>query len=263
MPRTEPQSTPTAGRARPARRPSGEAPEARAGRLEAVVDAATAVFGERGYRRTRMAHVARALGVATGTLYGYVAGKEALFALCVERAFGDPAVLRAVDLPAPTPDPEETRERVRRRLARSAEAATPRLSVALTRERVERPAAELAGLVAELYDAIAANRRGMQLLERSAAERPELAAVFFGEERERLLGRWERYLERRAAAGCLAAPAPAPDRAVAARLVLETCAWFAWHRHGDPAPPDFDEARARETVVALLTRALAGRGPEA
>lgn len=234
-------------------------PAERAERLEAIVAAGVAVFGERGYGRTRMDHVARALGLATGTLYGYVAGKEALFHLCVQWAFGGGEALGAPRLPAAAPEPEETCERVRERLARGAEAATPRLAMALGRERAERPEAELAALVGELYDAIARNREGLRLLERSAADRPDLAAVYFGEGRERLLERWERYLARRIEAGALA---PVPDVAVAARLVLESCAWFAWKRHGDPAPPPFDEARAREAVVRLLTRALAGAAPE-
>ena len=48
-------------------------------RLERLVDVATQVFIEQGYARTQMADVAAALGVAKGTLYGYVESKEALF----------------------------------------------------------------------------------------------------------------------------------------------------------------------------------------
>ena len=43
-----------------------------AGRLEQLVDCATRVFIDQGYRRTQMADVADALGVAKGTLYLYV-----------------------------------------------------------------------------------------------------------------------------------------------------------------------------------------------
>ena len=48
------------------------------GRLEHLVDCATSVFIDQGYRRTQMADVADALGVAKGTLYLYVESKEAL-----------------------------------------------------------------------------------------------------------------------------------------------------------------------------------------
>jgi len=44
-------------------------PEARFAQL---IEAATRVFIEQGYRRTQMADIAEALGVAKGTLYGYV-----------------------------------------------------------------------------------------------------------------------------------------------------------------------------------------------
>ena len=50
-------------------------------RLAQLLEAATGVFIEQGYRRTQMADVAAALGVAKGTLYLYVESKEALFDL--------------------------------------------------------------------------------------------------------------------------------------------------------------------------------------
>ena len=68
-------------------------------RFDDLVDAATEVFIERGYRLTQMADIARAVGVAKGTLYGYVESKEALFELCLEHADRQsPLELPAVDL---------------------------------------------------------------------------------------------------------------------------------------------------------------------
>ena len=53
---------------------------------------------------------------------------------------------------------------------------------------------------------------------------------------------------------------PVPDAAIAARLLIETTAWFAWHRLGDPAPQPMDDSLARETVIAVLSRGLLPEG---
>jgi len=50
-------------------------------RLEQLVEHATRVFVEQGYRRTQIADVAAAMGVAKGTIYLCVESKEALFDL--------------------------------------------------------------------------------------------------------------------------------------------------------------------------------------
>ena len=60
-------------------------------RLARLVECATQVFITQGYRRTQMADVAKALGVAKGTLYLYVESKEALFDLVVRSADGRPS----------------------------------------------------------------------------------------------------------------------------------------------------------------------------
>jgi AcrR family transcriptional regulator len=236
---------------------SGAVPRPASLDLDQVVDAAARLFARRGYRRTQMADVARALGAAAGTLYTYVEGKEALFDLCVQRAFLDAPPPPPARLPVPTPSPEETEAHVRARLRGRTGAAG--LREALARERPEPDArAELEGLVRELYANIAADRRGLALIERSAADRPELAEAYFGRGRRRLLDRWSGYLRRRAEAGHLR---PVPDPEVAARLVIETCAWFAWHRHGDLDPPALDDARALETILTFVTRALVEDSP--
>jgi len=47
-------------------------------RFDELVRGATEVFIARGYRLTQMSDVAEAVGVAKGTLYGYVESKDAL-----------------------------------------------------------------------------------------------------------------------------------------------------------------------------------------
>src|SRR5438093_11638186 len=88
-------------------------------RLARLVECATQVFIDQGYRRTQMADVADALGVAKGTLYLYVESKDALFDLVAryadaERPFQDPPAL-----PVPSPKPGATLKYVRQRLIES------------------------------------------------------------------------------------------------------------------------------------------------
>jgi AcrR family transcriptional regulator len=224
--------------------------------LDEVVDAAAEVFARQGYRRTQMADVARELGVAAGTLYRYVESKEALFDLCVQRAFLPSSAPPPAALPVATPGKEEVAAHVRQRFA--AMGRHRALRAALERPAPADPAAEVAELVGELYAFLRDNRRGLRLLERSAADRPELAEVHFGRGRGRLIERWAAWIERRIAEGVFR---PVPDARVAARLVIETCAWFAWHRHGDPAPAEIDDRVACDTVTTFCVRALVKETP--
>src|SRR4051812_20628273 len=79
--------------------PRSRAPE----RIDQIVDAALATFAAIGYRRTRMADVATGAGVSPGLLYSYATGKEALFALVLQRESG--VDIHTLPLPVETPDP--------------------------------------------------------------------------------------------------------------------------------------------------------------
>ncbi|HKA56733.1 MAG TPA: helix-turn-helix domain-containing protein [Candidatus Binatia bacterium] len=219
-------------------------------RFEQLIASAIKVFTARGYRRTQMADVAREMGVSPGTLYNYVASKEALFHLLIERAFRADRAAPPAQLPVPTPPPEATLKRLRERLA--AEARFPQLDAALARQRVTNARAELDGVVRELYSLVAGNRQASALIERSALDRPELAAVWFGELRRGFLERLTQYLERRIERGHFR---PVPDAPTAARLILEVIAWFAWHRHED-AFSRIDDKLAEETTVHFVVSAL-------
>jgi AcrR family transcriptional regulator len=224
-------------------------------RLDQLIASAIKVFTARGYRRTQMADVAREMGVSPGTLYNYVASKEALFHLLIERAFRQDRATSPVTLPVPTPPPGATLERLRERLA--TEATFPKLDAALTRQRVANVRAELAGVVQELYFLVADNHHASALIERSALDWPELAAVWFGELRRGILERLTQYLERRIARGHFR---PVPDTATAARLILEVIAWFAWHRHEDVFS-HIDDKLAEDTTVHFVVSTLLREEP--
>jgi AcrR family transcriptional regulator len=196
-----------------------------------------------------MADVAEVLGVAKGTLYLYVESKEALFDLVLRCADGHepPPALSA--LPLPTPPPGATATFLRERLA--AHQVLPALQAALVRARPGDLRAELAGIVGELYDLLARHRLGIKLVDRSAADHPELAALWFGGARAGVHAGIVAYLELRRRR-----LRPLADRAIAARLVQESVAFWAVHRHWDPHPQDVDEALARTAVVEFVVAAL-------
>jgi AcrR family transcriptional regulator len=223
------------------------------GRLDALARAALELFSQRGYRRTQMADVARRVGVSPGSLYAYVASKEALFELAVLRAFGEAP--RAKRLPLRTPFKNRLARHVQARLGRDLRRA--RVADLASRPAPTDVAAEVRAVVGELYDGLVANAAVLRLLDRTAPDRPELGELYYGRLRVELLDRVRGWIARRVAEGALP---PVPDETIAARLLLETAAWFAWHRHGDPAPQAMDDALARETVVELLARGLLSRG---
>lgn len=214
------------------------------GQLEGVVGAARRVFGELGYRRTRMSDVAREAGLSPGALYTYVEGKEALFHLVVTGEM-------ATSFPVPNPPTADTVAAVDERLRsivpvaamkRAAKSAAPVDAVG-----------ELRGLVGDLYDAIAGDREFMSVVERSARDIPGMAEQYYRKGRRQFVADFATYLRRRAEQGALRA---VPDAAVTARYLIETVAWFAWHRHGDADSAMISDASAREAVLDMAAAAL-------
>ncbi len=219
-------------------------------RFSQLRDAALAVFASKGLRRARMADVARAMGVSTGSLYNYVESKEALFHWLVELGAGQGSVAPPERLPIPTPPPGATERRLRQRLAEGMR--LPRLEAALARRRVSDPRAELEGIVREFYARLEATRGVGAAIERSAIDDPELFELYFRGARRALFATLERYVEKRARGGHFAAVG---DPEVAARFVVESVAWFGRHRFGDPDPellPDADTVR-EEVVRRIVT----------
>src|SRR5262245_33551080 len=132
-------------------------------RLARLVDCATEVFIAQGYRRTQMADVAKALGVAKGTLYLYVESKDALFDLVARCADQPHPFEKLPPLPIRSPKPAATVRYIRERLAKQQVPAA--LTAALAAKRVTDPRAELETIVRELYDALSRNRHGIKLLD--------------------------------------------------------------------------------------------------
>ena len=220
-------------------------------RFQDLVDAATGVFITQGYRRTQMGDVAKAMGLAKGTVYLYVEGKDALFDIVLRSADAPRPIPRPSSLPVRTPTRGQTLRWVKHRLAEQPASAT--LRAALRRHGGAWDAVELTRILRELFEAMARNRTGIKLVDRCAIEYPALAKVWFAQGREALLVQLTQYLDRGIRAGRLR---PIPNPTIAARLIIETLVFWAVHRHWDPSPQRFDPRVAQDTVVRMLVGAL-------
>ena len=219
--------------------------------LDRLMAAAMKVFARKGLQRARMADVARAMGVAHGSLYNYVESKEALFYLLVDRGAAPPSEWKPKTWPVRTPSRERLMKRLREQIA--AGFALPQLDAALERERVPDVLAELEGIVQELYERTERTREPAAVISRSAADLPDLFQLFYVRVRRDLIARLTRYVQRRMDEGHFSTGL---DAATAGRFVLETVTTFARHRHADPDPQALDDAAVRETVVRLIVRGL-------
>lgn len=224
-------------------------------RFQDLLDAATRVFIAQGYRRTQVADVAEAMGVAKGTVYLYVESKEALFDAAVRYADAPRPVPTPSRLPLPTPPAGRTLRYIRERLGQ--EPPSPTLATALGHRRPDDVRQELETIVRELYATLSRQRTGLKLVDRCAADYPELGAVWFGQGRQALLETLTRYLAARARTGDVR---KVRDVGVAARMVLETVVFWAVHRHWDPSPQHVEPRAAEETVVQMISAALLERG---
>ncbi len=220
-------------------------------RLKDLIDTATRVFIAQGYRRTQMADVAKAMGVAKGTLYLYVESKHALFDAVLRHADTQLPAPGEVDLPLPTPEPGSLLRALLERL--SEEVVPPALRRALGRRRAIDPRAELEEILRELYATASRNRTAIKLIERCGHDHPELASVFFIEARMAQLETIERYLASRASEGQLV---QRPDTNLAARFIIETITTWAIHIHWDPAPQLIDPRDAEDMTVHFLLAGL-------
>jgi AcrR family transcriptional regulator len=220
-------------------------------RLSQLVKHATEVFIERGYKDTQMDDIASSLGVAKGTLYVYIESKEALFDLVARCADSVPFFEPVPRLPIPTPKRGATVAYIRKRLAENQN--LPTLAKALTRTRPIPLREEFQEMVGELYDTVERNRQGLKLLDRSAKDLPDLAALWFEGARGGLVAALRQYLDREIKMGTLR---QVTDVAVAARMIVETVVFWAVHRRWDPHPQKFDDSAVRETVISLLVDAF-------
>jgi len=218
-------------------------------RMKLLVEAGTEVFiTAQGYERTQMEDVAKRLGVSKGSLYLYVESKEALFDLCVR--FADETgreELNELSLPYRAASGEVTLGYVQARLAE--EPSFQEMLAILLGEHSPHPAGDLERLIRIMYRALYANRKAIKLVEAAAGDHPRLSGIWYPNARGQLLTVLIPYVERHVATGCFR---PVTNAPIAARHLIETCTFWAIHRHWDPAPQEIEEVQVEDIVVHLI-----------
>ena len=220
-------------------------------RLHKLIDAAAAAFVEAGFQRTQMDDVAARLGVSKGTVYRSVDSKESLFA----------AVLLYADTPERLPDrgsldPIELADLsaiVRDQLG----AAITGLDLATAASGTDAdegaaPGDEVERLALELFTAMATHRVRLMVLDRCAAEIPELAGDWYDSGRYTLEDLWVSHLDRQADT-----LGTSIDHRMLARTIVELITLWAVKMPWDPAPRPYD-ADPGVACAALVRRLVTG-----
>ena len=156
-------------------------------RFTHLVAVATQVFIERGYRLTQMGDVAAALGVAKGTLYGYVESKEALFELCLRYA----TTREPIEVPSVVPLPTPRRGALKRLFSQQLRlrASFSELQAALARERAPDIRAELDAVLREFYTVSDTYAVAIKLVDRAVGH-PEISDEWQTRGRQESRVRW-------------------------------------------------------------------------
>lgn len=222
--------------------------------LAEVADAAVRVFTAKGFRPAGISDVARELGLSHGAVYTYADSKQALLYLALLRVL-DPEAAAALPTPVVAPPNERVIQVVKAwSAARGGLGALENLFSRVPATSAEEARDELAQIVDGLYGFIEDNHLALKLFERCSEDLPEMATWYYIETRRGLLQALGRQLSARIDAGLLR---PVPDVPVAARFIVESIAWFAMHRHGDPDSAMLGDDECRRSVRDLVSAAFA------
>jgi AcrR family transcriptional regulator len=219
-------------------------------RVEKLLGAAAAAFVENGFHRTQMDDVANRLGVSKGTIYRSVDSKEALFAAVLEH--GD----TPEDLPEHAQIDPDRLDQVSKTLRNDLSIAVTNLQLAAA---VAQPAKQTSAtdfgttierLTVGVYEMMAKHRIRIMVLDRCAAELPELAGDWYEQGRYALVDLWSRYLTQHDKYVDASV-----DHEVLARTIVELTTLWAVKIAWDPAPRPYptDMARSCAAMVHNLT----------
>jgi AcrR family transcriptional regulator len=212
-------------------------------RMADIADGARRTFAAKGYQRTQVADVAKAVGLSPAALYRHVESKEALFHLAFVESVDELGDYVATPPEGATVQLIAARLRGARLLQRAKQALA---------HPADDPIQELREIITDQYRAVVANWQLLALVEASAADRPDIAERYFRKGRRAGTSDLARFVAARVADGSFR---EVTDPELLALQIRESCAWFGWHRRGDP-DADLDDEAALASLVEVFVRAV-------
>jgi AefR-like transcriptional repressor, C-terminal domain len=152
-----------------------------------------------------------------------------------------------LEIPLPTPAPGHTLDLLR--TWSEVKAKFPVLTAARAQDVPADPFQEFTEIIDERYAFVSRNRCLLALIERSALDLPDLHELFFRKIRRQDIEQLSDYLARRIGTGVLR---PSSNIELAARFIMESIAWFAWHREVDADSAMIRDDQAHQAVRELL-----------
>jgi AcrR family transcriptional regulator len=214
-------------------------------RIPDIVRAAFVVFGENGYRKTKMEDIADEAGVSKGTLYYYFVSKAHLFLYLLENGVIKPGE----DIPSPEDWAGVSEWDILEKMGVKLRSISKMEGIKPLIENVGRNAIDLEGelkkMIGEMWDILEKNRIMISLLERSHTDFPDLTNLFNVRVTGRMMKMFEDYLKT-----CIKHDATRPLSSVPlySRMLIETLSWFGWKRYRDGGA----DVISRDDIVSEL-----------
>lgn len=216
-------------------------------RIRTLLQAATTVFRQKGFRRTQMSDIAVEMKCSTGTLYNYVDSKEALFEHAVVAGFNQ-SVPDCEVLPLALPKPG-ARQVITQRAREIAEGS----GLDLTNQLVEAGslAEEVTLIISDFFLFFCDYYPVLEMIESSQLDYPDVATAYLEARSELVFAPWIRWVRRRHEEGRFRQDID-PEWTV--RYLIEMIATGAWKiRHDSGA---YDEEKARDALIKIALATL-------
>jgi AcrR family transcriptional regulator len=222
------------------------------GRISEIIRAAARIFARLGFRRAQMEDIAAEAGVSKATLYLYFPGKLQLFHYVLEHGVPDEGVAVSPDDVVLARDEEALLPHLAQELRRQSRLPSIDSAAGAPLEDVDL-AAELQAILTEMWELFEAHRLQIVILEKSAHEFPELAAVYDEYARKRVFKQLESYLRLRMEQGAIR-KLHSPE--LMARVITEPMAWLGWKQLDSRDGARFSRADALPDLVSTLAAGL-------